>query len=172
MKEKYIITINNKTKNVTLEALGELNKEEFFTLTTNQYPNIIIKDLPKGKKAVIEALRNPKFFPPYKTTAAIADTIIHMASENKNFEKILINDKDYIQKAEEEEHEDNKTASKTTDDDGEFINIIEENIDRDDIDENVNIDELLQDGDNINVSSGIKIAEDDIEKPGVTENDI
>ena len=171
MKEKYIITIDNKTKNITLEERGELNKEEFFTLATNQYPDII-KDIPKGKEAIIEALRNPKFFPPYETAAAIANTIIHMVSKNKNSEEILIDNKDYIQKAEEEEYENKKAVFESIDGDSEFINIIDEDIDRDNIDENVDIDDLLQDGDNINVSSGIKIAEDEIEKPSSSEDDI
>ncbi len=170
MKEKYIITIDKKTKNLTIEESGELNKEKWFLLNINQYPDII-KNVDRGKEAVIEALRNPKFFPPYETAAAIAKTIIRMVAKNKNSEEMLINGKDYVRKIEEEE-EKKKAVIKAIEEDGEFINIIDEEADSENIDENVDIDELLQDGDNINVSAGIKIAEDEIEKPDAAENDI
>jgi len=172
MREKYIIKIDKNTKKITLEELGELSKEEFFLLTTNEYSNIIIEDISKGKEAVIEALRNSKIFPTYQTAKAIADTIIHMVKEDKYYEEILIDEKDYIQKSEEEGYEEEKAVFKNLNEDTEFIDIIDNDISRDDVDENVDIDELLQDGENINVSSGIKIAEDEIEKSSKSEDDI
>ncbi|MBW1615744.1 MAG: hypothetical protein JRJ49_04245 [Deltaproteobacteria bacterium] len=171
MKEKYIITIDKKTKNLTIKETGELSKEEFFTLNVNEYPDII-KNIDQGKEALIEALRNPKFFPPYETAAAIADTIIHMSTENKNSEEILVNGKDYVQENEEEEQDEEKATIKVIEEEGEFINIIDEAADTENVDENVNIDDLLQDGDNLNVSAGIKIVEDEVEKPGSAEDDI
>ena len=172
MKGRYIITIDSETKDVTLEELGELNKEEFFTLTSNKYSDIITEKFPEGKEAIITSLRNEKFFPPYETVSTIADTIIHMVSENKNYEEILIDDKDYILESEEDESKGNKEAFETLDNDGEFINMIDEEISRNNIDENVNIEELLQDGDDINVSSGIKIADDEMEKTVSSEEDV
>ena len=174
MRQKFILTVNRETKELTIEEFSELHKEFFTLISTNNYKDIIIEDVPNGKKAVISSLRNKSIFPVYECAELLAETIITIAdSDYENSAEIYFDDKDYIQIGDNEYTIVDNSNYITLNNDEDLSDIVDDEITGDEIDETTgDIDELIEDDETIKVSSSIKIAEDEIDKSSLNDEEI
>ncbi len=168
MKQKFIITLNKQQDELIVEEFAELAKEYFTSININKYKNIIKEELPKGKKALISFLRNKSMFPLYECTELIVDAFIRIAeSTSEESQEIYFDDKNYIQK-----NEDIHNDSINEDEKDDFTDMADDNIADASLDDSASdIDELLKEDEKINVSAGIKTADEDEDIEKVSSGD-
>ncbi len=152
MKQKYTILKSNEKKEFIIREFAELDKEVLSLLCEETYnTDIISSAIPKGKEALIDALRTQNMYPPFMYIEKIAESVMEVyGSENSEPIDISFNDMEFLTK-------EDKVPETAVDD-------IEEEPD--------NLDDLLEDDledefddknaiNPINTHSSIKIADDE-----------
>ncbi|MFP4667665.1 MAG: hypothetical protein ACOCY3_02380 [Desulfosalsimonas sp.] len=77
MKQKYSITKDDKTGDLSIQEYAELSKDMFSLVCEESYEkDSIQRALQEGKKALIDTLRTPNLYPISDYIDKIADTVI------------------------------------------------------------------------------------------------
>ena len=118
MRQKYIVSKNDETKEMTIQEFAVVDNDsyrkdkylltdaDFVLLSEQSYPlNDFKKAISKDKEVIIEGLRTGEFFPARLCAEKIADSIIDLFKSESDQPIVLIyDDKDgFTEEAPEEE---------------------------------------------------------------------
>jgi len=82
MKQKYLITKDQKTQQVTIQEFAELDKDAFSLVCEEAYDSDKIKTaVSEGKDELIEILRTPNLYPVAEYADQIADSVIELFTQ-------------------------------------------------------------------------------------------
>jgi hypothetical protein len=82
MKQKYLITKDQKTQQVTIQEFAELDKDVFSLVCEEAYDGDKIKTaVSEGKDELIETLRTPNLYPVAEYADRIADSVIELFNQ-------------------------------------------------------------------------------------------
>ena len=98
MKHKYLIERNTGQKQLTIKEYAELDKEILSFLCQETYSDEkIAVAIPKGKEALIAALRTPNMYPSGLFANKIAEAVLTMyGPEPSPSNEIILDDVDFI----------------------------------------------------------------------------
>ncbi|MEW6672199.1 MAG: hypothetical protein AB1427_10860 [Thermodesulfobacteriota bacterium] len=151
MKHKYLIEKNTAQKQVTIKEFAELDKEVLSFLCQEIYAEEkIAAAIPKGKEALIAALRTPNMYPSGLFANKIAEAVLTMyGPERGASSEVILDDVDFIIKQ--------RVKRKIVEDVEEDAAGIEDLLD-DDIEENFDDKPPLK-----KINSSLKIVDDEFE---------
>lgn len=89
MKQKYLVTRNEKDKKLVVQEYGELDKEMLSLLCEEHFDDAVIrKSMKSGREALIAILRTRNLYPPkaYSERIAAAVETLYGSSENESIE--------------------------------------------------------------------------------------
>jgi len=100
MKQKYLITKDQKTQQMTIQEFAELDKDVFSLVCEESYDGKKIKTaVSEGKDNLIETLRTPNLYPVAEYAEKIADAVINMfTQENQDSLEIEFDDINALKK--------------------------------------------------------------------------
>lgn len=100
MKQKYLITKDPKTKQMTIQEFAELDKDIFSLVCEEAYDGKKIKSaVSEGKETLIQTLRTPNLYPVAEYADKIADSVIDMFNQgNQNSIEIAFDDIEALKK--------------------------------------------------------------------------
>jgi hypothetical protein len=100
MKQKYLILNNDDQKELIIREFSELDDKALLLLLGEQKYDVksIESAIKKGKKALTSTLRTEKLYPPSLYADKIADSVISMFKEKKQFIELLCDDIDLLTK--------------------------------------------------------------------------
>ena len=79
MKQKYLILKDDEKKVLIIKEFAELDKETFYLLCEETYPNKDIQSaIKEGQKALLGTLRTPSMYPIRKYALQIAQEVIDL----------------------------------------------------------------------------------------------
>jgi len=82
MKQKYLVTKDQKTQQVTIQEFAELDKDVFSLVCEEAYDGNKIKAaVSEGKDELIETLRTPNLYPVAEYADKIADSVIELFNQ-------------------------------------------------------------------------------------------
>ena len=82
MKQKYLVTKDQKTQQVTIQEFAELDKDVFSLVCEEAYDGDKIKTaVSEGKDELIETLRTPNLYPVAEYADKIADSVIELFNQ-------------------------------------------------------------------------------------------
>jgi hypothetical protein len=105
MKQRYLISLDEKTSELTIEEsaviagnlkrheISALAKDDFTLLCIESYEGKIIKNaISQGKDALVDALRTDNLYPIGTYAGVIADTVMEIYEKNNSRSKELLFD--------------------------------------------------------------------------------
>ena len=100
MKQKYLITKDQKTQQLTIQEFAELDKDAFSLVCEEAYDGKKIKSaVSEGKESLIQTLRTPNLYPVAEYADKIADSIIDMFNQgNQDSIEIAFDDIEALKK--------------------------------------------------------------------------
>ncbi len=115
MKQKYLVTKDPKTQQVTIQEFAELDKDVFSLVCEEAYDGNKIKTaVSEGKDELIETLRTPNLYPVAEYADKIADSVIELFKQgDQESIEIAFDDIDALKKekaARSAEEEDESVA--------------------------------------------------------------
>jgi hypothetical protein len=151
MRQKYLIVPEKNS--VIIKESSELDKGMFQQVGEITYDSNIVKIAKEGDvKELASALRSPSFYPSSDCATKLAETIVTIyKSANYDPVELAFSDIDQLSKGEDKVDEDDNDASV----------VIDELLDDNDDDDDLDGDDLLKDGNIKDISSSIKIADED-----------
>lgn len=82
MKQKYMVSKDQKTHQVTIQEFAELDKDVFSLVCEEAYDGDKIKTaVSEGKEELIETLRTPNLYPVAEYADKIADSVIELFNQ-------------------------------------------------------------------------------------------
>jgi len=82
MKQKYLVTKDQKTQQVTIQEFAELDKDVFSLVCEEAYDGDKIQTaVSEGKDELIETLRTPNLYPVAEYADKIADSVIELFNQ-------------------------------------------------------------------------------------------
>jgi hypothetical protein len=151
MKQKYAIIRDDEQKALIIREYAELDKEMMSLLCEETYPQeTIAAACQEGHQAVIDAIRTNNMYPPTVYAEPIAESIEGLFREGGNLSaELFFDDKDlFIKEVEPAPEEDEEEI----DDDVEVDDLLDDGIEEDYDDD----DEVLKD-----LKSSLQVADDD-----------
>jgi hypothetical protein len=149
MRQKYIIERNEENGGYIIKELAEVDKDMFSLLCSESFDadsmNDAIKD---GLGSVVTIIRTKNMYPPMLFATKIAEALIDLdQSEDQHSVEIMFDDKELLALEKDEAEEE------LNDESAEIDELLE--------DEEVNEPEINGDDDLKNLTSTLKISEDD-----------
>jgi hypothetical protein len=151
MRQKYIIERNEENGGYIIKELAEVDKEMFSLLCSESFDADAINEaINDGTESLVAKIRTKNMYPPMLFAQKIAEALIDLDhSEDQHSVEIMFDDKELLALEKDEETED------LIDDTTEIDDLLE--------DEDVNNQEQEIDGDDDlkNLTSTLKVSEDD-----------
>jgi hypothetical protein len=151
MRQKYLILKDPENDRLILREFAEVDKEMFSLLCEETYPREAIQAaIAEGPDALARAIRTHNMYPPGYYTQQICESIITLLqSDDQPSAELQFDDKAILRKAAEEE-----ALLEEEDDEGvEIDNLLD--------DDDESADEFEEEEDLSNLSTSLKVAEDD-----------
>jgi hypothetical protein len=156
MKQKYVISREADPPRLVIKEYAELDKEMFFLLCEEQYPEASIRTaMTESTDALIAAFRTRNFYPTYAFAVRIADAIVALINQDGDEPiEVVIDDAEFLNRRRTE-----PTLRPDTDEDAEDIDDLLDDA----------VEEEFEDIDIDKINSGLKIADED---PGDLDEDV
>ncbi|MDD2603459.1 MAG: hypothetical protein PHF66_01450 [Desulfobacteraceae bacterium] len=156
MKQKYVISREADPQRLVIKEYAELDKEMFFLLCEEQYPEESIRTaMAEGADALIAAFRTRNFYPTYAFATRIAEAIAALLKQDGGEPiEVVIDDAEFLNRRRNEPAPRPDTEEEAEDIDDLLDDAVEEEF------EDIDIDKI---------NSGLKIADDD---PGDLDEDV
>jgi hypothetical protein len=150
MKQKYVISRDEKKNELSFKEYGELDKEALSLLCEQKYDGAVVEaSIVKGKVPLINLLRTKNFYPPSIYMDPIADAVIALYKSGDLSTEVLFDDMellfgDHIEKVSEVVEEETEDYEELLDE----ADSLEDEFGDDEID--------------INDNASLKIADDEV----------
>ena len=151
MRQKYLILKDPENDRLILREFAEVDKEMFSLLCEESYPMESLQAaIAEGPDALARVIRTHNMYPPGYYSQQICESIITLLqSDDQPSAELQFDDKAILRKAAEEE-----ALLEEEDDEGvEIDNLLD--------DDDENADEFEEEEDLSNLSTSLKVAEDD-----------
>lgn len=150
MKQKYLISKDNKNKTLTIQEFAELDKEIFSLLCEETYPDAHVQAaIEQGNLALIAALRTPNMFPIGRYATRIAEEVIDLyQSKEADAKELFFDDIDILVQ--------DRNAPEDLDENEDDLVEIDDLLDDDSSDSDSDFDDEIKD-----ITQPIQIADDD-----------
>ena len=153
MRQKYIIEKNEDNSSYIIKEFAEVDKDMFSLLCSEIFEaESLTQAVNEGAESVVPVIRTKNMYPPKPFAQKIAEALVELdRSEDQSSVEIFFDDKELIapEKEEPEEETDSESAE------------IDELLEDEDLDEDHNEQEINNNDDVKNLTSSLKVAEDD-----------
>lgn len=149
MKQKYEVIKDDAAGRFVIKEYAELDKESLSLLCEQEFEiNAVTEAAQKGSNAVIQLIRTKNMYPPEVYAIQIAETLMTLLkTENQDMIELVFDDLTFLSKRENDEPDEDDIDDGADDID----DLLEDDIE----------DEFVDDDSLNNISSPLKIADED-----------